>query len=217
MRHTALALLSLGGLRSHAIEVVFVLSVVPVQEGSWVHGSLFFGSLIWQLLNTFPAMGTTSCNHFKESHYYFGSIKNTLNIYMKCQTKLPLRKRVTILFQHDPHKEPNTPFFYGRLEKQLWLSTHQRLKLWYLAPLALLTVHIRNKLFFHQSRPRGPVDAGLQKGCADCRQEPSAHGPNPSVFKYWPYTSFQKEVPERRLKWSCREVPNIRSRTIKQH
>lgn len=74
------------------------------------------------------------------------------------------------------------------------LSTHQLLKFWYLAPL-LSWLHIRDKLFLDQYRSYDPAEAG----CEDCRQEPRAHGSNPSAIRHWLYTSFQNGVPEGRL------------------
>lgn len=61
------------------------------------------------------------------------------------------------------------------------------------------TLLTSQELFLDQFRSCDPAKAGLQERREDCSQEPRAHGSNPSAIRHWLYTSFQNEVPERRL------------------
>lgn len=178
------------------MEVVFVLRVVPVQEGPWAHGSLFCGAIIWQLLYTLTAMVPPHAAVLKNPTTILGH-QDTLNTYMKCQTELHLRKRVTLPFQHDPYKTPNIPFFYGRLEKQLSFSKHQWLKLWYLAPLLSWQCTWEISYFSISLDHVTLKRLAPMRGVKTTASSPVPVGPIPSVFKYWLSTSFQKGVPER--------------------
>lgn len=154
------------------MEVVFVLRVVPVQEGPWAHGSLFCGVIIWQLLYTLIAMVPPHAAVLKNPTTILGH-QDTLNTYMKCQTELHLRKSDSS-FPTWPLQDTKHSVFLWEVRKTTVIFKASVTEALIFSSTALLTVHMRNKLFFDQSRPHDPEEAGLHERCEDYSQQPSA-------------------------------------------
>lgn len=121
--------------------------------------------------------GATSCGCFKESHYYFGASRYFKHIH-EVSDRIAPKKESDSSFPTWPLQDTKHSVFLWEVRKATVIFKASVTEALIFSSTALLTVHMRNKLFFDQSRPRDPEEAGLHERCEDYSQQPSARRSN---------------------------------------